>query len=108
MAKGNLLPAYEFLKGKEEMKDVSPHARTYWDGFQAEFTTEQRHCLAYHVDSIQPDLLRVFNAARAHDKKATLSMDNVVKVPEGVMANAKQEHVEFGCDPSHNAYGVGA
>lgn len=105
--KGQLLPAYEFLKGKEEMKDTAPYARTYWDGFQAEFTTEPRHCLAYHVDSIQAGLLRVFNAARAHDKKATFSIDNVVKVQEEVMANAKQEYVEFGCDPSHNAYGVG-
>lgn len=104
---GELLPAYEFLKSKDETKADTPSKRAYWDGFQAEFTTEQRHCLAYHVDSIQLGLVRVLLAARAHDKKAKLSIENVVKIPEATMAKASQEHVEFGCDPSHNAYGVG-
>lgn len=101
---GQTMNAFDFLPSKEETK-LKPEI-AYWDGVQAEFSTQAITCLAYHVDSIQRGLAQTLAAARKKDNKATLSLDTVVDVSPEVLQNAKEEHITFGCMPSFNAYGM--
>lgn len=91
-----LLPAWEFLPPKGHNVD------TFWDGFQAEFTTPTETCLAWFLDHIRAGLVRVHKAAKA--KGGQLALTDVIEVPADILANAAEEHVRFGCDPSKNAY----
>lgn len=96
---GRLLPAWEFLPGKKE------DPATFWDGFQAEFTTEPQGCLAWAMDQVQLGLCRVLAAARRKDTTARLTLESVVEVPEDLLRTATDEHVTLGCAPSKNVYG---
>jgi hypothetical protein len=108
-----ILPAFEFLGSKKNPTFTSGTAQSYnkklgayWDGFQAEFETIGIGCLGWHVDSVQNGLQTVYNAAKSYDKTAKLSARTVWEVPLDMLQNAKEEHVEFGCMPSKNAYGL--
>lgn len=101
---GKVLPAWEFLPHRKTAKLGTVMA--YWDGFQAEFCTPAQTCLAYLVDSARQGLLAVLNAARKHSPKAELCLDSVIEAPPEILATAKMEHVELGCDPSRNAYNL--
>lgn len=108
---GKIVPAFTFLpekpssKNKEARKDPE-NLPAYWDGFQAEFETCPQYCLAYHVDYIQYGLKKVLNAAREKDPTAKLSIKTVMDIPLEFLQTASDEHVEFGCMPSLNAYGM--
>lgn len=111
--KGNMLPAFLFLGSKANTKQRSPTTtviygghKLYWDGYQAEFETGAQHCLGYHVDSIYAGLQGVYNEARKHDPNAKLLGKTVVDVSTDMLNEARDEHVEFGCMPSFNAYGM--
>lgn len=105
---GSLVPAFEFLSSKAERGRfaLNNYSHIYWDGFQAEFETNPNICLAYQVDSIQAGLARVLTAARKHTPTATLSTATVMDIPDTLLQTAKDEHVNFGCMPSLNAYGL--
>lgn len=99
-SKGEVIPAWEFLPSKI----TSP--RTFWDGFQAEFTTAPVACHEMAVDEIQKGLSRV-NAAlqvKYPSQGALLTWKSVVEVPSSLMEKTSEEHSVLGCSPSENAY----
>lgn len=109
-ANGEVIPAWKFL-GSKGSPTMTKHGlkvltNVYWDGFQAEFTTDPHDCLAFFVDNIQRSLKAVLEAAKAHDPKARLSHRSVLPVDRKILATAANEHVEFGCMPSQNVYGL--
>lgn len=112
--KGQIIPAFNFL-GSKQKPNLAPkrdHAEykgenaCYWDGFQAEFTTDHSFCMGWHVDSIQVGLEGIYLAAKAHNKRAKLSTRTVFDIPPEMMLEAQPEHVQFGCMPSLNAYNM--
>lgn len=114
-ANGNMIPAFLFLPGKDKpaktpnwVGNFNGHGNCamYWDGFQAEFTTQAHNCLGYHGDSIAAGLRGVYDAARKRFKDSKLSMRSVFHLTPEMLAGALDEHVEFGCMPSYNAYGL--
>lgn len=105
--KGNVIPAFDFLGSKDKPNRVgSTECKTYWDGFQAEFTTSVGTCLAYQVDSVKDGLTSVFKYAKEHNKDAQLLAKTVVDIPQEALESGKEEHVQFGCMPSLNIYGM--
>lgn len=111
--KGIIIPAYEFLPGKDKPlfafipNEVSSLGeKIYWDGFQAEFNTLPANCLEAVADSTQRGLRSLLWAARKYDKNAKLSLRTVMDISPEVLAKAKDEHVNFGCMPSLNAYNM--
>lgn len=104
--KGGLIPAFTFLGSKKSPTKTSKGYQAYWDGFQAEFTTEAVDCLAYHVDSIQDGLRTVIDSARKVDPDARLSIKTIFNIPPKLLLESQQQHVAFGCMPSLNAYGM--
>lgn len=112
---GVVIPAFSFL-GSKEKPDTTPidgrqsgagGQKMYWDGFQAEFTVYATGCIAYVLDSIYLGLLGVHQKATKFNAKAKLSSKTVMDIPEPMLLESKDEHVQFGCMPSHNAYGIG-
>lgn len=99
---GRIIPAFTFLPSKKE-------GNPYWDGFQAEFTTDitrsvNPRCLSYVVDDVRRGLSNVLRSAREKNPGAELTWDSVIEIPRSVMRTAKPEHVDLGCAPSLNAY----
>jgi hypothetical protein len=111
---GELLPAFMFLPNKEQpVRTVKVHEEVgnravYWDGFQAEFETWGTSCLAWQIDSIQLGLKTVLQEARKIDPNAKLSLKSVYNIPVDMLKEGKIEHVELGCAPSYNIYGLKA
>lgn len=108
---GAIIPAFTFLGSKAEKKDTTARKNhgglpMYWDGFQAEFETHVGTCLGWQVDSVQAGLEGVINAARKVNPKAKLSAKTVADIPLELLQNSKEEHVQFGCMPSFNVYGI--
>ena len=102
---GEIVPAWMYLPDKENpLKYRTNYTGTaYWDGFQAEFTTQgSQTCLLQVSDNIQGGLQAVHNAASAIGAKITI--DNVLPVNPDYLQNETIEHVQFGCAPSYNAY----
>ncbi len=105
---GSIIPAFDFLGSKKQptfYKNIYQN-NIYWDGFQAEFDTQSNTCLAYHVDSIQNGLKGLLLEARKHNKDAKLSIKTTFDIDRKLLEESKDEHVEFGCMPSLNAYGM--
>jgi hypothetical protein len=94
-----VIPAFKFLKSKKE------NSQYFWDGFQAEFTTEPKNCLAYTTDGIQSHLKHLLGLARAFNPKARFTYKSVIDIPYEVLHDTKQIYTEFGCMPSLNVYG---
>lgn len=108
---GQVIPAFNFLGPKTKpfiAKVVSSWTpnNCYWDGFQAEFDTMPNTCFSGQADSIHFGLQGVLTAARAYNKDAKLSFRPVMDIPPEMLAEGKPEHVQFGCMPSLNAYGM--
>lgn len=111
---GNCIPSWLFLQGKDgtdrtcalEMYGGKGGQKMYWDGFQAEFCVYANACNEYHTDSVAAGLRGVYEAAIKKFPNAKLSATSVFDIPPDVMASAADEHVEFGCMPSYNAYGI--
>jgi hypothetical protein len=78
----------------------------YWDGYQAEFCVFANNCNEYHTDSVAAGLRGVHDAARKKFPKSKLSATSVFDISSEMMSAAADEHVEFGCMPSYNAYGI--
>jgi hypothetical protein len=111
---GQLIPAFDFLgsKQKPDFTEETIHGGNwgtkpmYWDGYQAEFTTSANTCLAWHVDSVWAGISALAKKAKAFKPGAKLSAKTVFDIPEESLATAAEEHVEFGCMPSYNNYGL--
>ena len=107
---GQILPAFDFLpdkgRGLREVGEAGRKTEAYWDGFQAEFSLDAQTCIGWLSDVLQLGLKSVFTAARLRHPDAKLSLSSVVQIPDDVLASAQPQHVEFGCAPSHNAYGL--
>lgn len=112
---GQLLPAFSFLddektalvtQGKINPNDIVPRHMPYWDGFQGEFKTSARTCLSYLVDQIQHGLHQIDKLAKKKDEKAKVVATPVLPVPPEWMQKADKVHLQFGCAPSLNAYGM--
>jgi hypothetical protein len=111
---GELIPAFNFLAGKEKPTAFAvtvPGSNVggsaiYWDGFQAEFRTKETTCLQYQTDSVQFGLKGLLIAARKFDPTATISHKTVFEIHPQLLTEGKEEHVQFGCMPSLNAYGM--
>lgn len=111
-----VLPAYKFLPDKNAPIEMGHKIRTYhdepfsqvfWDGVQAEMTVRPENCIAWLCDSVQLGLATTLKAARKITPDARLTLSNVITFPEAERKVAKREHVELGCSPSMNAYGMG-
>lgn len=114
-----VLPAYKYLPGKhhaleegEHVMDTyannhTAHAKVFWDGVQAEFSMRPETCLSWLGDNVQLGLSMILKEARKVAPDARLTLTNVLTYPEGERLKAKREHVELGCSPSMNAYGMG-
>ena len=99
---GKVVPAFMFLDSKETVGVESP----YWDGFQAEFSTEPSHCIAYLADSTQKALSRLHERVRIAGKgKWKLTDRSVVDVDQEFLQQIDPKYSQFGCTPSLNAYG---
>lgn len=107
-ANGEVAPAWTFLPGKDKPQKFDKHRKTgtaYWDGFQAEFTTQGTDtCLLWVSDNIQGGLKTIHEAAKKVGGKLTVL--NVLPVNPDVLNNEPIEHVQFGCAPSYNVYGL--
>jgi hypothetical protein len=109
--KGIVIPAFNFLGSK-----ASAETRTYqveygdkplyWDGFQAEFETSAQSCLGFHTDSVYAGLKGLYEELKKHHKKGVISSRVVMDIPADMLRKAANEHVQFGCMPSKNAYGL--
>lgn len=106
-AEDKLLPAFEFLPSKDAPA-VGMETQSYWDGFQAEFRLLHPgyFCLMFHTRRIHDGLRTILRAARMKASSANLVLDSVVEVPPSMLAEAIDPHVELGCMPSENAYGL--
>jgi Phage phiEco32-like COOH.NH2 ligase-type 2 len=94
---GKLVPAFEFLPPKGEGRLM------YWDGFQAEWKyREAWTCQNNFVKHTRESLMTM--AEYAKQKGASLSLINVVRIPDETLQKAAYKHVELGCEPSYNAY----
>jgi len=98
--RGTIIPAFTFLPDKKKRQGNDP----FWDGFQAEFTTNPNTCLAFQVDDIRRGLNQIRKSLLGKNKKAKLTYKSVLDIPTSIMAKASQEHTALGCAPSMNAY----
>lgn len=108
---GNIIPSWLFLGSKAEPTRPEEGSyygsnNCYWDGFQAEFDVNPGACLAYVVDSVRAGLKGTLAAARKEFPDSKLSIRSVVPVDPETLATGKEEHVQFGCMPSYNVYGL--
>lgn len=113
-AEGKVVPAFHFLNGKDHPhKTPEDHASNhrgnqdiYYDGYQGEFTVRAGDCLAYMLDSFQLSLKTLSELAKAYNPKSVISSKTVIEVTLEELAEGKDEHVQFGCMPSLNVYGL--
>lgn len=108
--KGVVIPAFQFLGSKSNPSKTAMGAYgskpLYWDGFQGEFETSVGTCLGWQTDSVQCGLKGLLIEARKFNPKAKISSKTVVEVPSEILQRAEEQHVQFGCMPSLNAYGM--
>ena len=109
---GVVIPAFRYLPPKDKPLLIlccngnTGNNKIFWDGFQAEFATENPgHCHAYSVDNIRLSLQAIFNEARKFNPKATLAHKCVLDVPFEMMQECTPEQYGLGCSPSKNVYG---
>jgi hypothetical protein len=105
-AAGEVIPAWTFLPSK----DKKAFSSAFWDGFQAEFTPPPNSCVSFLTDSVRQGLVVVLNAATKTNAGAKLTPAPCLPVSRELLATGADEHIQFGCNPSFNAYdscGVG-
>jgi hypothetical protein len=101
---GLVIPAFNFLKGKEAPDRTSENQPVFWDGFQAEFNVMAGSCLDARVVSMIRGLMKVNELAKKHNPDAVLSIQSTLDIHPDMFKDAKPEHVAFGCSPSLNVY----
>jgi hypothetical protein len=101
-----VIPAFKFLDkngGKDKTDDGN---KLFWDGFQAEFNITSGSCLDERVNSTRFGLRALNKKAKAFNPNAILTVQTTVDIPSEMFADAKPEHIAFGCTPSKNVYGM--
>lgn len=101
---GVVIPAFTFLGSKKKPTKCELGNTAYWDGFQAEFTTNPGGCLDYQREEMGGALKTILDSAQEKFPGAKLSSKTVLDIPHGMLQTGKDEHVQFGCSPSLNAY----
>lgn len=108
-----VIPAFNFLgssknpdKIKNDINEYGDGNPLFWDGFQAEFNTADTACLAWVVDSVHAGLKTLSQKAKKYDKDARLTIQPTLDIPIDMLMESKPEHVDFGCMPSLNVYGM--
>lgn len=103
-----VIPAFKFLKGKDDKDNLIPGTGQplFWDGFQAEFNLPVFSCLDQTVRSVRTSLIELDRLAKQYDKDARLTIIPTHEVMPHMLRGEKEEHVQFGCMPSKNAYGM--
>lgn len=104
--KGNLIPAFKFLPGKDKPLKIIGNQSCYWDGFQAEFTVNPSSNLNECIESIRLGMQTVFNKAKEYNPDSKLSNLNVFPVSLDYLSTLEHHLVEFGCMPSFNIYNI--
>jgi hypothetical protein len=106
---GEVIPAFEFLPDKDHavsIKGEDQDRTCFYDGFQAEWTTRSGlGCLGYLTDDVRDGLKQVYNLARKHNPKATLSYRSVINLPPDAIEKYDRSRFVLGCEPSMSAYG---
>jgi len=95
---------FEEMIAKPESNVLVAEVPAYWDGAQAEFAPWAKGCLETLHCGTRAGLLSVLTKARAVDPKAKLTLRNVVELPEDVLKNADDKHIQFRCSESYNIY----
>lgn len=104
---GNVIPAFKFLKDKKDPNRIpGTNQPLFWDGFQAEFNLPVFSCLDQTVGSVRASLMELKRLAQEYDKDARLTIVPTLEVMPHMLRDEKEEHVQFGCMPSKNAYGM--
>lgn len=105
-----VIPAFKFLNSKDNPNYTYEgnygKQTMYWDGYQAEFNVYPNQCLGWVADSIHCGIKGLYNAAKKYNPNAKLSIQTTMQVPFEELQTAKDEHIQFGCMPSFNAYGM--
>lgn len=105
-SKGNVIPAFTFLGSKEKPNKINEGGMLYWDGFQAEFTTPATSCLDSQTFYVQRALRTLASLLTKVDPAAKISARTVMPLSADHLEKSKEEHVQFGCMPSLNIYGM--
>lgn len=107
---GELVPAFRFLRSKQRINMLKAkiyRSQMYWDGYQAEMRWPNGHsCVTELVNAIQVGLWRMNRQLKRIVPGASLIIQNTVRLPETELCNAPDQFIQFGCDPSHNVYGL--
>jgi hypothetical protein len=104
---GAVIPAFKFLKDKKDPNRIpGTNQPLFWDGFQAEFNLPVFSCLDQTVGSVRSSLMELKRLAQEYDKNAKLTIIPTLDVMPHMLREEKEEHVQFGCMPSKNAYGM--
>lgn len=102
-----VIPSFLFLKGKDSPNRIPENNEAiFWDGFQAEFNVKADSCLDRTVINTYYGLKELNRLAKLHDKNARLTIIPTMDIPPHMLQENKEEHVQFGCMPSKNAYGM--
>lgn len=115
---GKLIPAWELFPDKHhpttsidggftEMHSNTFHFKGYWDGLQAEFSIHNSSpgCMVANTGNLRQGLTWLEEEAKKSRKDARLSFKSTFEVSKEFLLKEPFEHVQFGCEPSLNAYG---
>lgn len=102
-----VIPAFDFLNGKDAPNRISENnEKLFWDGFQAEFNLPAQSCLDSTLVHTYYGLKHLNRLAKQHNKNARLTIQPTFEIAPHILREAKEEHVQFGCMPSKNVYGM--
>jgi hypothetical protein len=105
---GMVIPAWAYLPSKKQAREylfAGPRNHLFWDGVQAEFTTNPYTCHQSAVNNIQYGLAHVLKSAIAFNPNARLTHQCVVDCDLEMLQAASEEQSALLCSPSLNAYG---
>jgi len=106
--KNKIIPAFEFLPPKPMALNIKRYMypqTLYSDGFASEWTCGVHDCHGWGIDTIREGIKRTFYAARAHNPKANVTLQNTFIISPIRMKRYNDEQIRLGCNPSKNAYG---
>lgn len=102
-----VIPSFLFLKSNKDPNRIPESEQPiFWDGFQAEFNVLAQSCLDSTVSHTFYGLRELNSLAKKHDKNARLTIIPTMDIPPHMLVDNKDEHVQFGCMPSKNVYGI--
>lgn len=102
-----VIPAFKFLQDKKSPNLIPENKQAmFWDGYQAEFNIPAQSCLDSSLYHLWYGLKHLNNLAKQYDKTARLTIQPILDIPPQMLREDKDEHVEFGCMPSKNVYGM--